>query len=241
MLIVALVLAVIGLAALVTAVVTSNELIAWVCIAASVVGVVLLIVDALRERSKGEASESAAEEADADEPEFAEDYPEAQQPVTAREGTSLARYGSNLAPLEPVTPFGRTSPIFSYPYARSREALATLAKNGDADACHGWKLQFINPQSGGPAMPTIGAFLQLLPQGMRTSPCRSTDSTVYSVAEGRGKAHIGEQSFSFEPRDTFVVPSWHPLTLEAGDECVLFSYSDRPAQQALGFWREQRG
>ena len=43
MLIVALVLAVIGLAALVTAVVTSNELIAWGCIAASVSGVVLLI------------------------------------------------------------------------------------------------------------------------------------------------------------------------------------------------------
>ncbi len=54
MLIVALVLAVIGLAALVTAVVTSNELIAWVCIGASVIGVVLLIVDALRERSKGD-------------------------------------------------------------------------------------------------------------------------------------------------------------------------------------------
>ncbi|BBZ29121.1 hypothetical protein MMAD_34160 [Mycolicibacterium madagascariense] len=52
MLIVALVLAVIGLAALVTAVVTSNELIAWVCIGASVIGVVLLIVDALRERSR---------------------------------------------------------------------------------------------------------------------------------------------------------------------------------------------
>jgi hypothetical protein len=75
MLIVALVLAVIGLAALVTAVVTSNELIAWVCIAASVIGVVLLIVDALRERSKGDASETPAE-ADDTEPEFAEDYPE---------------------------------------------------------------------------------------------------------------------------------------------------------------------
>jgi hypothetical protein len=75
MLIVALVLAVIGLAALVTAVVTSNELIAWVCIGASVIGVVLLIVDALRERSKGDASETAAEADDA-EPEFAEDYPE---------------------------------------------------------------------------------------------------------------------------------------------------------------------
>jgi hypothetical protein len=76
MLIVALVLAVIGLAALVTAVVTSNELIAWVCIAASVVGVVLLIVDALRERSKGEASEPVPTEEDVEEPELAEDYPE---------------------------------------------------------------------------------------------------------------------------------------------------------------------
>lgn len=50
MLIVALVLAVVGLAALVTAVVTSNELVAWVCIAASVLGVTLLIIDAIRER-----------------------------------------------------------------------------------------------------------------------------------------------------------------------------------------------
>jgi hypothetical protein len=77
MLIVALVLAVIGLAALVTAVVTSNELIAWVCIAASVIGVLLLIVDALRERSRSAPSESPEPAAGADEePEHAEDYPE---------------------------------------------------------------------------------------------------------------------------------------------------------------------
>ncbi len=50
MLIVALALAVIGLAALVTAVVTSNEIVAWVCIGASALGVILLVVDAVRER-----------------------------------------------------------------------------------------------------------------------------------------------------------------------------------------------
>lgn len=69
MLIIALVLAVIGLAALVTAVVTSNELIAWVCIGASVIGVLLLIVDALRERSRGTKTgddEDAASVAEAD-------------------------------------------------------------------------------------------------------------------------------------------------------------------------------
>jgi hypothetical protein len=74
MLIVALVLAVIGLASLVTAVVTSNELIAWVCIAASVIGVLLLIVDAVRERSRSDASEESTE-ADA-ETDYVEDYPE---------------------------------------------------------------------------------------------------------------------------------------------------------------------
>lgn len=52
MLIVALVLAVIGLIALVVAVVTTNEVIAWVCIAASAVGVVLLVADAIRERRR---------------------------------------------------------------------------------------------------------------------------------------------------------------------------------------------
>lgn len=83
MLIVALVLAVIGLAALVTAVVTSNELIAWVCIGASVIGVLLLIVDALRDR-KHDAPGADEPDRDADEQTTvlpaAEDYPD--EPTT---------------------------------------------------------------------------------------------------------------------------------------------------------------
>ena len=65
MLIVALVMAVIAIAALATAVVTSNVTIAWVCIGASLIGVVLLIVDALRERQRAdaEAGEPQAEQA----------------------------------------------------------------------------------------------------------------------------------------------------------------------------------
>lgn len=71
MLIVALVMAVIGLAALVTAVVTSNEIIAWVCIGASVIGVVLLIVDALRERQRRDTTRAADEDTESD-----ADYPD---------------------------------------------------------------------------------------------------------------------------------------------------------------------
>ena len=170
---------------------------------------------------------------------FAEDFPEEVQPVAKAEGDSYVRYGNNLVPIGPL-PAIRSSPLFNYPYERSRQTLTTLSRNQDPDASHGWKMQFINPLTGGFAMPTIGAFIQLLPAHFRSQPYRSTDAAVYSVVEGTGKARIGEQSFDFEPRDTFVVPSWHPVSFDSGSECVLFSYSDRPAQIALGFWREKR-
>ena len=51
MLLVSLILAVVGLVALVAAVITNNEMIAWVCIGASSLGVILLIIDAIRERT----------------------------------------------------------------------------------------------------------------------------------------------------------------------------------------------
>ena len=78
MLIIALVLALIGLVALVFAVVTSNELVAWVCIGASVVGVVLLIVDALRERQRRDAGGQDVDEEDetGDGEDAYVDYPE---------------------------------------------------------------------------------------------------------------------------------------------------------------------
>jgi gentisate 1,2-dioxygenase len=102
-------------------------------------------------------------------------------------------------------------------------------------------MQLIKPLTGGHAMPTIAAFIQLLPRGFAGAAHRSTDGTVYSVVEGRGSAHIGGESFAFEPRDTFVVPSWAPLRLDATEETVLFSFSDRPGQEAMGLWRENRG
>jgi uncharacterized protein (DUF58 family) len=100
MLIVALVLAVIGLAALVTAVVTSNELIAWVCIAASVIGVLLLIVDAVRERSKRDAEESQAAPADEDEAEFDAEYPEEPPVVADQPDADTAEAETTAAPVE---------------------------------------------------------------------------------------------------------------------------------------------
>ena len=93
MLIIALVLALIGLVALVFAVVTSNELVAWVCIGASVLGVVLLIIDALRERQRRDTGDEADDEERAgDDLETGEDayidYPEEVPDGSERDATA---------------------------------------------------------------------------------------------------------------------------------------------------------
>jgi gentisate 1,2-dioxygenase len=100
-------------------------------------------------------------------------------------------------------------------------------------------MRFVNPASGGYPMPTIGAFMQLLPAGFRGKPYRQTDATIFVAAEGNGQTQIGDVSYTWGPRDILVAPSWAPIAHQAQSDAVLFSISDRPAQQALGLWREQ--
>jgi gentisate 1,2-dioxygenase len=169
---------------------------------------------------------------------FREDYPQETQASSRPEGDSAARYGANLLPLD-RNPQGHASPILSYPYERTRSALERLSKNGDPHPSHGWKLRYANPATGGHAFPTMAAFMQWLPKGFSGRKYRSTDGTVFCVVEGKGSVAIGDARFAFAPHDVFVVPSWELYRFETDSECVIFSYSDRAAQEALGFWREK--
>ncbi len=170
---------------------------------------------------------------------FAEAANAEAQSVTRPAGDSLARFGSNLLPVD-WRASTKSSPVFSYPYDRTRESLRQLAHNGAPDPCHGHKLRYVNPASGDYPMPTIGAFMQLIPDGFATAPYRSTDGTVYAVVEGQGETVIGDETLRWKPRDVFVVPSWAPHHHGAHAEAVLFSFSDRPVQEKLGLWRENR-
>jgi gentisate 1,2-dioxygenase len=170
---------------------------------------------------------------------FAEDHPKDEQDVVRPEGDAWLRYGNNLLPVE-YRMRGATSPVFAYPYSRSRESLHQLARVDEPHACHGHKMEFVNPASGGPAMPTMGAFIQLLPKGFSGAPYRSTDGTVFSVIEGGGSVAVGGKKFDFAHRDVFVVPAWNLYSLSAEQDTVLFSFSDQPVQRALGLWREAR-
>jgi gentisate 1,2-dioxygenase len=171
---------------------------------------------------------------------FREDHHSEQAEVTRPAGDALARYGSGLLPVG-FRSRSLNSPVFNYPYERTREALHALTRAGAPDAHTGHLMRYINPTDGGWAMPTIATMIRLLPAGFATQPHRGSDSTVFIVVEGRGELRVGEQRFPLTPHDVVVVPGWMKFTMHADDDLVLFSYSDRVAQEKLGFFREQRG
>lgn len=175
---------------------------------------------------------------------FAENHTQTAQTVGRAEGTSWHRYGANMLPVRYDAPYGATSPVFSYPYARTREALHALERDAPVDGWDGVKLRYVNPASGGYPMPTMATFMQRLPAGFSGQPWRQTDGSVFSVVEGSGRVIITHDDRSwtldFGPRDHFVIPSWHTARWHSDAGCVLFSFSDRPAQQALGLHRDER-
>jgi gentisate 1,2-dioxygenase len=110
-------------------------------------------------------------------------------------------------------------------------AYAALKKSKDA------VLEYTNPITGGPIMPTIGACLQKIDGKTRMK--RNTGSSIYQVALGRGSSVIGGQRFDWEEKDIFCVPSWTAYEHEARQEAVLFSFNDFPAMRALALYREE--
>ena len=134
---------------------------------------------------------------------------------------------------------GQGSPDFAWPYARSRQALAALADSQEIDPWRGHVLDYRQPD-GRWAMPTLGPSLTLLPKGLRTRPYRSVAGAVATLVEGRVRASVGGERFELGPRDLLALPGWTPCELEALEESVLFAFSDRPAYEALGLWREER-
>jgi gentisate 1,2-dioxygenase len=148
---------------------------------------------------------------------FAEGNETSQIPMARPEHDSEARYAGALLP-DGLRSDSLSSPLLNYRYTRARDSLAQMQRNG----------------------PTMSAALQLVTTGFRTAPYRSTDSTVFVVIEGTGHSQVGDSSFDWAENDVFVAPSWALQQHRAGSEAILFSFSDRAAQEKLGIWRERR-
>ena len=134
----------------------------------------------------------------------------------------------------------RSTRQWVYPLASMRSALEHRRATTPADPVHGWRVRYIDPQTGRDPLPTMSAFISLLPAGFRGAPYRSTDSTVYVPLEGHGELICSGERMPWGPHDILAVPTWQAHQLNCDSESLVFSFSDRAAQERLECWREER-
>jgi gentisate 1,2-dioxygenase len=171
---------------------------------------------------------------------FNEHYNDKQQSITRPEGDSHARFGEGLLPMQAESRYGLTTPIFNYPYSRTRPALVAAAKGEAPDPHEAVSLRYANPIDGGWAMPTMSAWMIHLPDGFETKAMRSTDAQVMCLAEGRLEAQFGDSEMTLEENDVAVCPGWTWRRFKAHGDAFLFCFSDRVVHEKLGLFREQR-
>jgi gentisate 1,2-dioxygenase len=167
-------------------------------------------------------------------------HPELQQ--RSNRPADGAAWGGLLLPTEARRAWRKPySPLLKFPWDAAYGALLKAAAAGEDSPCDGVLMDYVNPLTGGPVMPTIGCSLQLLRPGERTQAHRHTGSFVYQAAKGRGWSVVGGERFDWEERDIFVVPSWAPhshANASDAEDAVLFSFHDLPAIRALGLYAE---
>jgi gentisate 1,2-dioxygenase len=169
-------------------------------------------------------------------------HPDLKQPVTFPVDDAT---GSWAAP--GLVPAGADwnkpySPLLKYEWAPTYESLQRYAGVTDGSPYDGVLMNYVNPQTGGPVMQTIGASMQLLRPGETTHAHRHTGCSIYQVAKGEGYSIIGGKRFDWKHHDIFCVPAWafheHGNASQKDDAC-LFCFNDLPVMHALGLYREE--
>jgi gentisate 1,2-dioxygenase len=169
----------------------------------------------------------------------------ATQPVVREDGYGRQRYGV-VRSRSGVGTDGRAVP-YAYKWRDTLQSLEQMVASGDRDPYDGVLLEYTNPVTGGPTMPTISCRAQWLAPGESTQVHRHTSSTIYHVIQGEGSTFVGPEPKGGEEqawglRDCFFVPSmgWHRhVNRSKTDPALLFSVTDRPVLESLGLYREE--
>ncbi len=169
---------------------------------------------------------------------FYESFGEDRQPLADESGAMTARLGT-LRPAWEARPTARVA--VRYPWKDAEAQLRRLA-GADASPYDGVALEYVDPLTGGPTLPTLSCWLQWLKPGQELKPHRRTSSAVCFVIRGQGRTVIDGTEIDWGPRDGFCIPNWawhHHMNTSASEEAVLFSVHDIPLLRALGLYREE--
>jgi gentisate 1,2-dioxygenase len=172
---------------------------------------------------------------------FFQFYNEQQVPARRPANASQSMYGR--AQLNPtwVMEKSKSSPLLLYSWKQTREALDALRAD-EGSPFDGIALEYRHPQTGGPVLPTMSCWIQLLRPGEHAKAHRHTGSAVYYVVRGSGMTVIDGQRFDWSKGDIVALPPWalheHANT-SAQDDAVLFSIQDAPVLKVLGLFYEE--
>jgi gentisate 1,2-dioxygenase len=171
---------------------------------------------------------------------FFEGSPVDLQPVSECPRSSLQQFGSGI--MRPVRPkmHNQINPLLVYPAQQAQAALAAAAELPPDPYC-GTQLEYQNPLTGGPALPTIGTRLQRLRPNSRCLRQRHTGSVVNYVISGSGTTIVEGQRFDWQAGDFIAIPpwSWYEHANASQEAATLFQVNDIPAMQGLGLYREE--
>lgn len=172
---------------------------------------------------------------------FFQFYDERQVPDTREANASLRLHGQ--AGLYPtwIREKKAQSPLLLYSWSEARGALEGLRKE-EGSAYDGIALEYTNPQTAGPVLPTMSCWIQLLRPGERLKAHRHTGSSVYYVAEGSGVTVIDGQAFNWNKGSVIALPPWalhEHANRSTSEDAVLFSMHDTPVLRACGLYHEE--
>jgi len=85
------------------------------------------------------------------------------------------------------------------------------------------------------ALPTIGLSLMRLPSGARHEVAKTTVNHLYSVISGKARVAVeGGASESLAVGDVMTVPCWHPHSVAAEEDAIVFRVTDEPLLAKVG-------
>lgn len=164
---------------------------------------------------------------------FHEPHPTGRQPVLGRDMSERHSFGGRSPRGVPGS--GGASTLLVYRWAQTDAALEHLIRSGETVA----RIEFTNPATGGPLLPTLGCAAWRLAASSVTAPQRRCASSVFLVVDGTGSSSVEGEELSWTAGDLFAVPSWARVEHRSDTACDLFELTDEPVLRVLGLYREQ--
>jgi gentisate 1,2-dioxygenase len=159
--------------------------------------------------------------------------------ITKRAGHTRRATGTHwMRP--PGAALKEAQPAMVYRWADVLPELMALPEEYD-DPHDGAVLEYVNPATNGPTLPTISCRVQMLRPRVQAKPHRHSASAIYYVVKGAGHAVIDGKRLEWSAGDIWSIPagSAHALANPHAGEAILFSYTEAPALEKLGLYREE--